>query len=97
MEIAIAKETKTLEKRVAATPETVKKFISLGTSIKVEKDAGIAYINGKDIHTRSKEIRSITGYMSQNIDLDDELSIFENLIINGRLHGLNYKTAKNNS
>ena len=41
MEIAIAKETKTLEKRVAATPETVKKFISLGTNVKVEKDAGI--------------------------------------------------------
>ena len=41
MEIAIAKETKTLEKRVAATPETVKKFISLGTTVKVEKDAGI--------------------------------------------------------
>ena len=63
----------------------------------VEKDAGIAYINGKDIHTRSKEIRSITGYMSQNIDLDDELSILENLIINGRLHGLDHKTAKENS
>jgi len=41
MEIAIVKETKTLEKRVAATPETVKKFISLGISVKVEKDAGI--------------------------------------------------------
>ena len=41
MEIAITKETKTLEKRVAATPESVKKFISLGTTVKVEKDAGI--------------------------------------------------------
>ena len=41
MKIAIVKETKTLEKRVAATPETVKKFISLGISVKVEKDAGI--------------------------------------------------------
>ena len=35
MKIAIVKETKTLEKRVAATPETVKKFISLGISVKV--------------------------------------------------------------
>ena len=41
MKIAIVKEIKTLEKRVAATPETVKKFISLGISVKVEKDAGI--------------------------------------------------------
>ena len=63
----------------------------------VEKDAGIAYINGKDINTRSKEIRSVTGYMSQNIDLDEDLSILENLIITGRLHGLNTKVAKNNS
>ena len=62
----------------------------------VEKDAGIAYINGKDIHTRSKEIRSITGYMSQNIDLDNELSVIDNLIISARLHGLDHKTAKRN-
>ena len=47
----------------------------------VEKDAGIAYINGKDTSSRSKEIRSITGYMPQGIDLDQELSVFENLII----------------
>ena len=63
----------------------------------VEKDAGIAYINGKDIETHSKEVRSVTGYMSQDIDLDEDLSIIENLIIAGRLHGLDAKTAKNNS
>jgi len=63
----------------------------------VEKDAGIAYIHGKDIKTRSKEIRSITGYMSQNIDLDEELSVFENLVIHGRLHGLNYNDSKKNT
>ena len=63
----------------------------------IEKDAGIAYINGKDIKNRSKEIRSITGYMSQNIDLDEDLTVIENLIISGRLHGLDTKVAKNNS
>ena len=63
----------------------------------VEKDAGIAYINGKDIKNRSDEIRSVTGYMSQNIDLDDDLSVLENLIISSRLHGLSPKMAKNNS
>ena len=63
----------------------------------VEKDAGIAYINGKDIHTRSKETRSITGYMSQNIDLDEELSVLDNLIISARLHGLGHETAKKNA
>ena len=63
----------------------------------VEKDAGIAYINGKDIKNRSIEIRSATGYMPQNIDLDNDLSVIENLIISGRLHGLDPKIAKNNS
>ena len=63
----------------------------------VEKDAGIAYINGKDIKNRSEETRSVTGYMSQDIDLDEDLSVIENLIISGRLHGLDSKTAKNNS
>jgi len=63
----------------------------------VEKDAGIAYINGKDIKNRSIEIRSATGYMPQTIDLDEDLSVIENLIISGRLHGLDSQTAKSNS
>ena len=41
MKIAIVKETEDLEKRVAGTPETVKKLISLGFSVDVEEDAGI--------------------------------------------------------
>ncbi len=40
--IAIAKETAEYEKRVAATPETVKKLAALGASIVVEKGAGDA-------------------------------------------------------
>jgi len=40
--IAIAKETVEYEKRVAATPETVKKLIALGASLIVEKGAGEA-------------------------------------------------------
>jgi NAD(P) transhydrogenase subunit alpha len=40
--IAIAKETADYEKRVAATPETVKKLIALGASIVVEQNAGAA-------------------------------------------------------
>ncbi|MBT5073785.1 MAG: Re/Si-specific NAD(P)(+) transhydrogenase subunit alpha [Kordiimonadaceae bacterium] len=40
MKIAIPKERRQYEKRVAATPDTVKKLISLGFSVTVEKDAG---------------------------------------------------------
>ncbi len=40
MKIAIPKEQRAFETRVAATPETVKKFIDLGASVTVEAGAG---------------------------------------------------------
>lgn len=40
MNIAVLKEQAVGERRVAATPETVKKFIGLGASVAVEKGAG---------------------------------------------------------
>lgn len=40
MKLAIAKETREHERRVAATPDTVRKFVDLGFSVVVEKDAG---------------------------------------------------------
>ena len=40
MKIAVVKETATGETRVAATPETVKKFIGLGADLAVETGAG---------------------------------------------------------
>ena len=40
MKIAVLKETAPGERRVAATPETVKKFIALGAEVAVEKGAG---------------------------------------------------------
>ncbi len=42
MKISILKETAPNERRVAATPETVKKFIALGASVAVESGAGQA-------------------------------------------------------
>ena len=47
----------------------------------IEKDAGIAYIDGKDISTRSNETRMMTGYMPQYIDLDDEITIYKLIYI----------------
>ncbi|MBS0482197.1 MAG: NAD(P) transhydrogenase subunit alpha [Proteobacteria bacterium] len=41
MRIAVIKETASGESRVAATPETVKKFIALGASVAVEPGAGL--------------------------------------------------------
>tara|TARA_R110001606_G_scaffold56104_6_gene136134 strand:- start:3431 stop:4570 length:1140 start_codon:yes stop_codon:yes gene_type:complete len=42
VKIAVLKELADGEKRVSASPETVKKFIALGASITVEKGAGIS-------------------------------------------------------
>ncbi|HEX7764632.1 MAG TPA: Re/Si-specific NAD(P)(+) transhydrogenase subunit alpha [Cellvibrio sp.] len=41
MKIVITKERRAHERRVAATPDTVKKFIALGFDVAVEQDAGI--------------------------------------------------------
>ncbi len=42
MKIAVPKERRAFETRVAASPDTVKKFIGLGCEVLVEKDAGLA-------------------------------------------------------
>ena len=63
----------------------------------IQKDTGSVYIHGQDISTRSLETRSICGYMPQNINLDDDLTIFENILIHGQLHGLTYAEAKKNT
>ena len=41
MQIGIIKERRLDEKRVAATPDTVKKFIAMGLEVNIEKGAGI--------------------------------------------------------
>ncbi len=41
MKIAIARETEGGEPRVAATPDTVKKFKALGADIAIEPGAGV--------------------------------------------------------
>ena len=49
MKIAVLKETADGERRVAATPETAKKFIALGASVSVEAGAGAnASISNED-------------------------------------------------
>ena len=60
----------------------------------IEKDKGSVYIHGKDISTRSLETRSICGYMPQIINLDDELTVLENISIHGQLHGLSSGDAR---
>ena len=42
MRLAVLKERRPAETRVAATPETVKKYIALGLTVAVEAGAGLA-------------------------------------------------------
>jgi ABC-type multidrug transport system ATPase subunit len=63
----------------------------------IEKDTGSVYVQGQDTSTRSTETRSICGYMPQIINLDDEITIMENLSIYGQLHGLTSVKAINNT
>ena len=51
MKIAVVREQVDGEKRVAATPETVKKFIALGAQVYVEAAAGVSsHIGDDDYH-----------------------------------------------
>ena len=63
----------------------------------IQKDTGSVYIHGQDISTRSLETRSICGYMPQTVNLDEDLTIFDNISIHGQLHGLTHVEAKKNT
>ena len=59
----------------------------------LDKDAGSAYIKGKEISNRSEETKMVTGYMPQIIDLDSEMNIYENLSIYSELYGVSKDNA----
>ena len=63
----------------------------------IQKDTGSVYIHGQDISTRSLETRSICGYMPQTVNLDEDLTIFDNISIHGQLHGLTHVEANKNT
>lgn len=52
MKIAVPRERREHEKRVAATPDTVKKFVAQGFSVDIERDAGLKsrFTNDDYIH-----------------------------------------------
>ena len=57
MKIAVLKERRADERRVAATPETVKKFTALGVEVAVEAGAGAqAYISDSDFQAAGAAI-----------------------------------------
>ena len=63
----------------------------------IQKDTGSVYIHGQDISSRSLETRSICGYMPQTVNLDEDLTIFDNISIHGQLQGLTHAEANKNT
>ena len=70
MKLAIPKERRAHERRVAATPDTVKKFIALGFDVAVEAGAGLASrITDDDYRTAGASIETDLGALLGNADV----------------------------
>lgn len=70
MKIAITRERRAHERRVAATPDTVKKFIALGFSVAVEKGAGeSSRIPDSDYQTAGATIESDLAALLRDADI----------------------------
>ena len=64
VKIAVLKETAAGETRVSASPETVKKFVALGASVYVEKDAGVsASIGNSDYESAGASVGSLSSVL----------------------------------
>jgi len=62
----------------------------------VYKDKGSIYLKGHDVSIKSHQIKSILGYMPQKIDLDPDLTIYNNILFYAQLHGMGSFIAKEN-
>lgn len=84
--IAIPKEEETGEARVAATPDTVKKYIALGCTVAVEKDAGAAANFPDDLYktagativkTKAELFKSANIILTVGIPSNDDVTNFK--------------------
>ena len=74
MLIAVPAETQLLEKRVAATPETVGKFIAAGCDVVVEQGAGLA-ASYPDASYAEKGAKLVDGFAAACADADLVLKV----------------------
>jgi ABC-2 type transport system ATP-binding protein len=56
--------------------------------------SGTIVIDGIDVQQRPEEVRRRIGYAAQSVGVDDDLTGRENLILQGRLHGLSSRSAR---
>ena len=55
--------------------------------------SGTFVIDGIDVRQRPEEVRRRIGYAAQSVGVDDDLTGRENLILQGRLHGMSSRDA----
>ena len=56
--------------------------------------SGTAVVDGIDVTVAPEEVRKRVGYAAQFIGVDDDLTARENLVLQGRLHGLSKTEAR---
>jgi len=54
----------------------------------LHRTSGTVRIQGIDVERRPRDVRRVIGYTGQSIGVDDDLTARENLVLQGRLHGL---------
>ena len=93
MKIAIVKETAKLEKRVAATPDIVKKYIDLGFEVGFEKNAGVNsyYSDESYISAGAKVYNNVEDLISES-----DIILKVNNVYNGGEGADNIKLYKKN-
>ncbi len=60
----------------------------------IAPDAGLVEFDGEEIHRDANALKRKLGIVSQHINLDKELSVFENMEFSGRMYGLTGKQSK---
>ena len=63
----------------------------------LEPTSGSALVDGIDVMAQPEQVRTRIGYAAQFIGVDDDLTAFENLVMQGRLHGLDRGRAEKRS
>ena len=70
LKIAITKETRANEKRVAASPETVKKLTAMGCTVTIEKNAGaLSHFSDSDYKEAGATIANDYSSTVKNADI----------------------------
>jgi ABC-2 type transport system ATP-binding protein len=59
--------------------------------------SGVARVAGYDVGRDRERVRQLIGYSGQYVGVDQDLTVMENLILSGRLHGLSESQARGRS